>query len=123
MKGNLDSIPKENSLGPATTGAEDDVRIDTTLGARRSMARMDSTIQKLASHRADLGAIRNRFGPTVTNTDIQMENLSASKSRLKDADFALKTSELVPNQVLHQLAVSILSQADQSPQMALTLRG
>ena len=71
--------------------------------------------------RANFGAIQNRLEATTNNLDIQIENLSAAKSRLADTDIAKESSELASAQVLQSAAVSVLAQANQLPQGVLAL--
>jgi flagellin len=71
--------------------------------------------------RANLGAIQNRFESTIQNQQIASENLSASNSRIKDADFAAETAELSRTQVLQSAGLSILTQANAQPQNVLQL--
>ena len=74
-----------------------------------------------ACERARLGALQNRFQMTVENLQTSAENLSASRSRIRDADFAEETSNLSRWQVLQQAGTAMLSQANQRPQSALQL--
>ena len=71
--------------------------------------------------RANLGAIQNRLDSTITSLAINVENLTAARSRILDADFAKETAELSRTQVLQQAGVSILAQANAQPQLALSL--
>ena len=71
--------------------------------------------------RAALGALQNRLTSTINNLSTTSENLSASRSRIMDADFAAETAALSRNQIIQQAGVSILAQANQQPQIALSL--
>jgi len=71
--------------------------------------------------RANLGAIQNRFESTITNLQTVSENLSASRGRILDADFAAETANLTKAQVLQQAGVAVLAQANAQPQLALSL--
>ena len=71
--------------------------------------------------RANLGAIQNRLDSTVSSLAINVENVSAARSRILDADFARETAELSRTQVLQQAGVSILAQANAQPQLVLSL--
>ncbi|MEL0648217.1 flagellin [Pseudoalteromonas agarivorans] len=84
---------------------------------------IDSAIAQIDSQRADLGAVQNRFGHTISNLANISENVSASRSRIQDTDFATETAEMTKNQILQQAGTSILSQANQLPQTALSLLG
>jgi len=87
------------------------------------LAGMDSMIAVVDKKRAELGAVQNRFQSTIRNQSNISENLSAAKSRIKDADFAVETAALTRNQILQQASQTILSQANQRPQAALSLLG
>jgi len=80
-------------------------------------------ISQVSSIRADLGAIQNRMESTIRNLQTGSENLSAAKSRIKDADFAHETAEFAKSQILQQAGVSILAQANGAPNIALSLLG
>ena len=73
--------------------------------------------------RAELGAVQNRFSSTIRNQSNIIENLSSARSRIQDADFATETAKLTKAQILQQAGASILSQANQRPQAALSLLG
>ncbi len=89
--------------------------------AQAVLAGMDSLIAVVDKKRAELGAVQNRFQSTINNQANISENLSAAKSRIKDADFAAETAKLTKNQILQQASQSILAQANQRPQAALSL--
>ncbi len=72
---------------------------------------------------ANLGAIQNRFSHTINNLSNVEENVSASRSRIQDTDFANETAQMTKNQILQQAGTSILAQANQVPQAALSLLG
>jgi|KNS12BottometaT_FD_k123_98549_1 flagellin len=84
---------------------------------------IDAAIALVDSKRADLGAVQNRFSHTISNLANIQENVSASRSRIQDTDFATETAEMTKNQILQQAGTSILSQANQLPQAALSLLG
>lgn len=85
--------------------------------------RVDIALSSLNSHRATLGAAQNRLEYAMTNVDNVAENLTASESRIRDADVAKETAELAKNNIMIQAGVSVLSQANQLPQSALKLLG
>ncbi|WP_028671435.1 flagellin [Saccharospirillum impatiens] len=100
-----------------------DVDISTFEGAQSAITAIDNALQTVASQRAELGALQNRFESTVSNLAITAENLTAANSRIRDADFAAETAELSRTQVLQQAGISILAQANQRPQQVLSLLG
>ncbi|EGM78246.1 flagellin/flagellar hook associated protein [Rheinheimera sp. A13L] len=97
--------------------------ISSLAGASRALSQIDSAINVIDSKRADLGAIQNRFQSTIRNLSNIVENISAARSRIKDTDFAKETAELTRSQILQQASTTILSQANQRPQAALSLLG
>ncbi len=100
-----------------------DIDISTFEGAQSAITAIDNALQTVASQRAELGALQNRFESTVSNLAITAENLTAANSRIRDADFAAETAELSRTQVLQQAGISILAQANQRPQQVLSLLG
>lgn len=101
----------------------DSVDVSDKSSARDALGVVDEALQKLGSMRANFGSIQSRLNATVSNLDIQYENLSAANSRIRDADVARETAELASSQVLQQAAVSVLAQANQFPGVALKLIG
>ncbi|MFN6970281.1 MAG: flagellin [Rheinheimera sp.] len=97
--------------------------ISSVGGASAALASIDSAIKTIDSTRADLGAIQNRFQSTIRNLSNIVENVSAARSRIRDTDFAKETAELTRSQILQQASTTILSQANQRPQSALSLLG
>ncbi|ASX12450.1 flagellin A [Aeromonas dhakensis] len=95
--------------------------ITSSLNAQKSMANLDFMIKAVDSKRADLGAVQNRFDSTIRNQANVSENVSAARSRIRDADFATETANLTKQNILQQAASTILSQANQRPQSALSL--
>ncbi|MDZ7729064.1 MAG: flagellin [Dehalococcoidia bacterium] len=82
---------------------------------------MDAAIEQVNAQRGQFGAVQNRLESTVRSLSVAVENLSASESRIRDADIAKLSSELVSNQILQQAGVSVLSQANSTPQAAVQL--
>lgn len=103
------------------TGARVTLTFDTQANARSAIDQLDTALSNISNMRADLGAAQNRFSAVVTNLQNYVENLSASKSRIVDADFAAETSELTRNQIIQQAGTSMLQRANGLPQAALTL--
>ncbi|WP_417545265.1 flagellin [Marinobacter sp.] len=95
--------------------------ISTPDGADRAMVTLDYAIDKINGFRAELGAVQNRFESTIANLATTAENLSASNSRIRDADFAAESAELARTQVLQQAGLSVLAQANARPQQVLQL--
>jgi flagellin len=99
----------------------DSVAVDTVGNANFAVARIDSALTAVNSLRGNLGAIQNRFESTIVNLQTVSENLSASRGRIQDADFAAETAALTKAQILQQAGVAVLSQANAQPQLALSL--
>jgi flagellin len=102
---------------------ETGISVSSQVGAQLVMAGMDALIAVVDKKRAELGAVQNRFQSTIRNQANVSENLSAAKSRIKDTDFAQETANLTKMQILQQASQTILSQANQRPQAALSLLG
>ena len=108
-----------NSTGLALS----DDSISTAAGAQTAITALDDALSIVNGVRADLGAKQNRFSSTIRNLNNVSENVSASKSRIMDTDFAAESAGLARNQVLQQASSSMLAQANQQPQIALSLIG
>ncbi|MCO4202467.1 flagellin [Aeromonas taiwanensis] len=98
-----------------------DISGSTDSNAQLAFANLDKMIQVVDSKRAELGAVQNRFDSTIRNQSNISENVSAARSRIRDADFATETANMTKQNILQQAASSILSQANQRPQSALSL--
>jgi len=89
--------------------------------AQKTLTVIDSAIQKVNEHRSYLGAIQNRLGSTIRNLDTQVENLSASNSRIRDTDFASETANMTQATIMQQAGTAVLGQAKSQPEVALSL--
>ncbi|MBF0123998.1 MAG: flagellin FliC [Magnetococcales bacterium] len=98
-------------------------RVTTSAKALATMDQVDKALDSIATIRANLGAIQSRFDAVVANLSNMSENMSASRSRIQDADIAAETAELTRNAILQQAGTAILAQANQQPQLALQLLG
>jgi flagellin len=103
------------------TTSMDNIDISTPEGADIAMIAVDYAIDSINGFRAELGAVQNRFESTIANLATTSENLSASNSRIRDADFAAESAELARTQVLQQAGLSVLAQANARPQQVLQL--
>jgi flagellin len=110
-----------SATGLGITGGINDVLTETNASAL--LESVDNAISAIGGLRADLGALQNRFQSTIRNLSNISENVSAARSRIKDTDFATETAELSRNQILQQASTTILAQANQRPQAALSLLG
>jgi flagellin len=99
------------------------IDITSRTGANSAINVIDAALSSIDSSRGELGAVQNRFESTIANLSNVSENLSAARSRILDADIAQETSAMTKNNILQQAGVSILAQANQAPQLALSLLG
>ncbi len=113
----------QGSANVSTLSSVDNVDITTVQGSADAIKTIDGAIAQIDTIRGDLGAIQNRFESTIANLSNVSENLSAARSRILDADIAQETSNMTKQNILQQAGVSILAQANQAPQLALSLLG
>ncbi|MFM4719721.1 flagellin N-terminal helical domain-containing protein [Aeromonas bivalvium] len=99
------------------------ISISTQTNAQNVLAAVDSMLGVVDGKRAELGAVQNRLDSTIRNQTNISENVSAARSRIRDADFATETANMTKQNILQQAASSILAQANQRPQSALSLLG
>ncbi len=111
------------SVVTAASVVVDDIAIDTLEGAQTAIVSVDNALDDIDTIRGGLGAVQNRFESTIANLNNVSENLSAARSRILDADIAMETSAMTKSNILQQAGVSILAQANQVPQLALSLLG
>ncbi|MDH1815032.1 flagellin [Comamonas aquatica] len=97
------------------------IDVTTQSGAWIALKKIDSAIDQVNGARATLGAMQTRFENAVNNIDIQVENLSAARGRIVDADFAVETANLSRTQILQQAGTAMVAQANQIPQNVLQL--
>lgn len=120
------TVASGTTFSVATTVPDDLVTVNNTdvstqAGADLAMISLDYAIEQINGLRAELGAVQNRFESTIANLSTTSENLSASNSRIRDADFAKESAELARTQVLQQAGLSVLAQANARPQQVLQL--
>jgi flagellin len=106
---------------PTTTTGFASLDLSSVAGANTAITTMDSALQAVNTARANMGALQNRFSSVVTNLQTASENLSASRSRIQDADFAVETSNMTRAQILQQAGTAMLAQANALPQNVLAL--
>ena len=115
----LDKLGVNEVGGSAVTDLG--LSVTTSEKAVRSLEKIDNALQQISESRASLGAIQNRLGSTISNLENVSQNLSASNSRIQDADFAAETSKMSKAQILQQAGTAMLSQANASTQNVLSL--
>jgi flagellin len=120
-----DRISFDSSQLNATAGelGIDGLDFNSKEGAQNALETVDKAQAQVAGFRANIGALQNRFQSTVENLGVQHENISAANSRIRDTDIAAATAESTRNTILLNASTSVLSQANQMPQMAMKLLG
>jgi flagellin len=125
-----DRIDLVTGLGNTTTGASGlnvtftaSTDIANNSAAQAFLGTLDTALSSLNTKRATLGALSNRLESSLSNLSVSIENLSSAESRIRNVDVATESASLTKNQILQQASTSILSQANQSPSLALSLIG
>jgi flagellin len=119
-KPDLSAASLGSGTDPAGVGGVD---VSTQSGAQDAIAVIDEAISDVSSARADNGATQNRLEVTISNLGAASENLTASRSRIRDLDYAEASSRVVANQIRQQMSLAVLAQANRAPQMAASLLG
>ncbi|MHA6606007.1 flagellin [Photobacterium damselae] len=114
---------KNVATNTVTTESVASLDLSTQAGAQNAIDVLDSAMEQIDSKRAEIGAFQNRMNHTMSNLVNINENVAASNSRIKDVDFASETVNMTKGQILQQAGTSILAQAKQIPQSALSLLG
>ncbi|MCL1141697.1 flagellin N-terminal helical domain-containing protein [Shewanella gaetbuli] len=109
---------KKTDAGTLSVGS---LSVATSTGRNAAIGKIDAAIKNIDSQRADLGAIQNRLSHNISNSANTQANVADAKSRIVDVDFAKETSAMTKNQVLQQTGSAMLAQANQLPQIALSL--
>jgi flagellin len=124
-----DRIDLRDGLGDTTTGsgglniAFTSANVADNTSAQTFLTTLDTALSTLNTKRATLGALSNRLESAVSNLSVSVENLSSAESRIRNVDVATESATLTRNQILQQASTSILSQANQAPNLALNLIG
>ncbi|MGR5449785.1 flagellin [Vibrio sp. PNB22_3_1] len=116
-------LASELGLQIKSYDAVDSLDITSVGGAQQAVAVLDTAMKYVDTNRAELGAYQNRFIHAISNLDNIHENLATSNSRIQDTDYAKETTHMVKQQILQQVSTTILAQAKQAPNLALTLLG
>ena len=112
-----------NAANVSTLQSINTLDITSVDGSSKAIEAVDGALMQIDNMRGDLGAVQNRFESTIANLQNISENISAARSRILDADIAQETSKMTSQNILQQAGVSILAQANQAPQLALSLLG
>ena len=118
---NADSTTLDVFVANTSDATVNDVNLLSQTSAGSAITAVDAAIATVSSERANLGAVSNRMASTMANLDQIRVNLTASKGRIADADFAAETANLAKGQILQQAATAMLAQANASKQQVLTL--
>jgi len=97
------------------------VGVSTAAGAQAAMTQIDESLKQVSTKRANFGVMMNRMETAVSNLQTARLNITAANSRIVDVDVAAETAAMSKNQVLTQAGAAVLAQANQSPQVALSL--
>ena len=117
----IDSLSLTLASTLATTLALNSLNIGASGSTTTSITAIDNAINSVSSIRGRLGAVQNRLNSTIANLGVQVENLSAAESRIRDVDVAYETAQLTRNSILQQASIAILAQTNAQPQAALNL--
>ena len=117
----LTGVTAVTAAATASSSFVSSLDISSVKGAQQALEVVDKALTSVNGARADLGAVQNRFTSVVANLQTSSENLAASRSRIRDTDFAKETAELTRTQILQQAGTAMLAQANQVPQNVLSL--
>lgn len=112
---------KPDPEGEPGEGSVVDINTRTKLAAQENLKFLDLAVRKINENRSVLGALQNRLTSTINNLAVYDENLSTANSRIRDTDIAQESTNLVKQNILTQSNVAVLGQANQTPQLALSL--
>ncbi|MCL1145274.1 flagellin [Shewanella sp. 10N.261.52.F9] len=119
-KEDIEVTVKTSNATSLSVGA---LTLATSAARQSAMGKIDAAIKTIDTQRADLGAVQNRLAHNISNSANTQANVADAKSRIVDVDFAKETAQMTKNQVLQQTGSSMLAQANQLPQVALSLLG
>jgi flagellin len=109
------------AVGSVAATSANKINLQSVTNASNAITTIDAALDTVQSGRSNMGAYQNRMEQTITNLDVSINNASASRGRIQDADFAKETADMTKNQILAQAGVAMLSQANQLPQNVLSL--
>ncbi len=121
LQDSLESITKADDLKIVPESMDGGAADLGPNGTMDIFNRLDTALDSMAEYRATLGSVQSRLNSTITNIDISNENLQAAQSRIRDVDYASETAKLTTNRILQQAGTAVLSQANQSSEIALSL--
>jgi flagellin len=113
---------RQGTFGGANNGLKiNQVDVSTVSGANQAIVAIDAAIETISKSQANSGALNNRMDYIVANLSESSQNMSASRSRILDTDYAVETTSLARQQIISQAATAMLAQANQQPQSVLSL--
>jgi flagellin len=118
--GNLGGTPPVTATA-STLNSVNTIDVSTVDGSTKALKIIDSALAAVNGQRASFGALQARFETAIANLNTSSENMSASRSRIQDADFAQETANLSRTQILQQAGTAMVAQANQIPQGVLSL--
>ncbi|WP_042012700.1 flagellin [Aeromonas fluvialis] len=118
---NVAGLATEANVTTAFAAGDNGINITKASLAQNVLGAVDKMIKTVDGKRAELGAVQNRMESTIRNQSNITENLSAARARVRDADFAVETANLTQYNILQQAASTVLAQANQRPNGALSL--
>lgn len=104
-------------------GVTESTDVSSKMNAQNSISTLDAALGKVSENRSLLGALQNRLTSSINNLGVAMENASAANSRIRDTDFADETAKMTQSNIMKQSGISVLTQANNGPQVALRLLG
>ncbi len=110
-------LGKDNEIGPNLGGTDSPDRNSIA----EKLGTVDNALNRIASERSTLGSVQSRLSSAINNLGVSVENLETAKSRIRDVDYASETAELTQNRILLQSNTAVLAQANQTPEMVLSL--
>ena len=119
----IDGIAGTDSTISGFASTNGKIDVSTASASQIVLANVDKMIKAVDSKRSELGAVQNRLDSTIRNQSNISENVSAARSRIRDADFATETANMTKQNILQQASSTVLAQANQRPQAALSLLG
>jgi flagellin len=119
--GATDTISLTTTAGTVSALGIGSTTVSTQAGSQAALANIDTALASVSTLRGTLGAVQNRLQSTISNLQVNVENTSAALSRIRDVDVAAETANMTRANILVQAGVSILAQANQTPQAALKL--
>lgn len=121
LTGSIDNLTKTDGISVVPADAEGGAQDLGANGTADLFNRLDTALDSIAGYRATLGSTQSRLNSAINNIEVSSENLNAAQSRIRDVDFASETARYTQSRILTQAGISVLSQANSSPEFVLQL--